>query len=136
MHIEDLADSFKSLPDLQNFAIAQQKTLTDLQRKMSLLEEENAHLKILLESKVPLIGEEANNFILSDEETIARLQLKKIKETAIARELSLDEAKRVKIFTDIIHMQKSNGKEDKALKEIRQTDDTALLEMLDPPNEK
>lgn len=103
--IDKMLDQFKELSDLQAFARAQQKTIVDLTKKNKALEEEVKHLKKLLESTVPIIKVPEENkidFNASDEEAIAREQLFKLKDISKERELTLEETKRVEIYSKIL----------------------------------
>ena len=101
-------EQFKDMATLQKYADAQYKTILSLTKKVKLLEQENMELKDLLEKTTPLFDEEKKTFEMpqieasSDEEMIAKVQLVKMREIAIERELTLEEAKRVEIFTKIL----------------------------------
>jgi hypothetical protein len=98
----------KELSDLKAFAEAQQKTLVQLTKKVKQLEEERDHLKKLLESTAPVIQTPQNNsiiaekFLTSDQEAICRTQLMKLREIALDREMTLEETKKVEIFSKIL----------------------------------
>jgi hypothetical protein len=112
--IDKMLEQFKDVASLQKYAEAQYKTILSLSKRVKSLEEENVELKDLLEKSTPLLQEEKQNFIAyqveasSDEEMIAKVQLARIKEISMERELTLEEAKRVEIFTKILANKGSN----------------------------
>jgi hypothetical protein len=96
--------------DLKAFAEAQQKTIVHLTKKIKTLEDENSHLKKLVEQTVPVIKKEGqpeqkgDKFLTSDQEAICRVQLNKLRDISFERELTLEEAKRVEIFSKILNL--------------------------------
>lgn len=113
--IDKMLDQFKDFASLQKYAEAQYKTILSLSRRVKVLEEENVELKDILEKSTPLLNEEKKNFFIgqveasSDEEMIAKVQLARMKEISMERELTLEEAKRVEIFTKILTNKGSNN---------------------------
>jgi len=98
---------FKEFGQLQEYANAQQITLTQLSKKLQKLEEERDHLKQLLESSVPILREEGKTlsgekFLTSSEEAICVMQLEKLRDISSGRELTLEEARRVEIFSKVL----------------------------------
>lgn len=106
MSIEKTLQQYKTLEDLQQFAVAQQSTIIQLSKKIQRLEEERNHLKQLLESSVPLIKKEGETgvekFLTSAEESICIMQLEKLRDISTGRELTLEETRRVEIFSKIL----------------------------------
>lgn len=102
-----MGQNFKDLAELQEFAQAQHKTIVNLSKKINNLEQENAHLKKLLESSAPLIKTDnspviTEGLLTQDEEMICRMQLRKLREKSMTDELTLEESKRVEIFTKLL----------------------------------
>jgi hypothetical protein len=112
MAANNMIDQFKNFDDLQAFAKAQQKTLVELTKKNKNYEEEIKHLKKLVEGAVPLLNVNPKpvDFSTNDEEAIAREQLFRLKDLSHERELSLEEAKRVEIFSKILVAVKNKPK--------------------------
>lgn len=102
--IDKMLQQFKTQPELEAFAKAQQKTIIELTKKNKALETEVKSLKKLTESKIIIPGNEENkiDFSASDEESIARQQLFKLKEISNERELTYEETKRVEIFSKLL----------------------------------
>jgi hypothetical protein len=132
--IDKMLEQFKDAASLQKYAEAQYKTILSLSRKVKVLEEENVELKDLLEKSTPLLQEEKQNFIAyqveasSDEEMIAKVQLARMKEISMGRELTLEEAKRVEIFTKILL---SKGSSSSISIQTQKMNNDDLLKMLD-----
>jgi hypothetical protein len=106
MSIDRTILQYKELEQLQEFAQAQQKTIIQLSKKLQKSEDEKAHLEKLLASSVPLIREEgkplAEKMLTTSEEAICVMQLDKLRDISTARELTLEETRRVEIFSKIL----------------------------------
>ena len=133
---EKMLDQFREISELQAFARAQQKTIMDLTKKNKNLDEEVKHLKKLLEQTVPVIKptEEKIDFGSNDEEAIAREQLFLLKKISNERELTLEETKRVEIFSKILNSLKE--KQPKVLEiKAKQLSDAELLAQISQAKE-
>jgi hypothetical protein len=132
--IDKMLEQIKDFASLQKYAEAQYKTILSLSRKVKVLEEENVELKDLLEKSTPVLNEEKKNFVVyqveasSDEETIAKVQLARMKEISMDRELTLEEAKRVEIFTKILN---TKGSSSSITVQTQKMDNDDLLKMLE-----
>jgi len=109
MSIDSMFKETKELSDLKAFSDAQQKTIVQLTKKIKQLEEEKEELRILLQDNKPIENKIENKpptiaekFLTSDQETICRIQLMKLREIALDREMTLEETKKVEIFSKII----------------------------------
>ena len=111
-----MLDEIKTLSELRAFSEAQQKTIVKISKKNKELENEIVHLKKLLESQTPIIKTEAENqsvgekFLTSDQEAICRMELNKLKQVSFERELTLEEAKRVDIYSKILNVLENSPK--------------------------
>lgn len=98
---------YKELSQLQEFADAQQKTIIQLSKKIQKIEEERDHLKTLLESSVPLIKREGEQydekFLTSSEEAICVKQLEMLRDASTKRELTLEETRKVEVFSKVLN---------------------------------
>jgi hypothetical protein len=116
--IDKMVENFKEQAEWLAFCNAQQKTITELSKKIKKLEDEAIHLKTLLQDNVPLLNENTNKFINSQlllgdtEENIAKVQLQRLNEASLGRELTLEEARRVQIFSDILYKLKEKNPKD------------------------
>jgi len=132
--IDKMIEQYKDVTSLQKYANAQYKTILSLTRKIKLLEQENIELKDLLEKATPVLEEDKKNFLIyqdngeSDEEIISRVQLARLKEISLDRELTLEETKRVEIFNKIL-ASKNNSKSNSEKTQKMNNED--LLKMLE-----
>lgn len=115
MSLEKMLDEVKDLAELRVFSEAQQKTIIKLSKKNKELEEEVVHLKKLLENQTPLIETQSQpivgeKFLTSDQESICRMELNKLKQVSFERELTLEEAKRVDIYSKILNVLENSPK--------------------------
>jgi len=139
MSLEKMLDEAKDLAELRVFSEAQQKTIMKLNKKNKELEDEIVHLKKLLETTAPVITTETNpvisteKFLTTDQEAICRMQLNRLKEVSFERELTLEEAKRVEIFSKIINVLENSPKTIKVeTKNIDSKDLMSLIEHNEP----
>lgn len=103
MKISDMADKFKEQQeiDLQSVSDAQTKTLIALNKKIKIIQDENEHLKKMLKQTNPIIVsmDEAG----LDEELIARSELRKLRQRSQEMELTMEETKKVEIYSKIMN---------------------------------
>lgn len=86
----------KIIQDLEDKCFQLSTTMTNLLTKLSDKELEISHLKKMLDSLVP--KNQAIKIEISDEELIADMQIRRIKEASMQRDLSLEEAKKLDIY--------------------------------------
>lgn len=136
MSLEKMLDEAKDLAELRVFSEAQQKTIVKLSKKNKELEDEISHLKKLLETTTPIISNNeavpsvsADKFLTTDQEAICRMQLNRLKEVSYERELTLEEAKRVEIFSKIINVLENSPKTIKV--ETKNLDNKELLSLIE-----
>ena len=113
MDIKELSQQYQESSDLQEYCDAQAKTIIEISKKLKALQDENLHLKQMLESSVPLIKTPNNLPSLvakNDEEAIARQQLFLLKQTSQQRELTLEECRKSEIYAKILNTLKSQPK--------------------------
>lgn len=101
-NIKNIAESILSakeemlqleIKNLTKNSVAMSETIDKLVKALEQREQEIAQLKSMLMSVTPIVGE-AVPLVISDEELIADVQLRKLKEDALARPLTLDEIKK------------------------------------------
>jgi len=130
-----MLDEAKDFAELRVFSEAQQKTIIKLTKKNKELEDEVTHLKKLLESTAPVIATnntpviDTEKFLSSDQEAICRMQLNRLKEVSFERELTLEEAKRVEIFSKIINVLENSPKTIKV--ETKNIDSKDLMSLIE-----
>ncbi len=96
-----VSNLFDDQEDLKVFAEAQTKTIINLNKKINELNDEIKHLKSVLSKSTPIIS---TNLIeeSDDEETIARMQLRLLKNVSLERELTYEETKKVDIYAKLL----------------------------------
>lgn len=92
----DIGDMEKEYVEAQ-FAVA-----VALQKRVQELESENSHLKKMLEGTVPLIQNNTIDIGISNERIICETQIALLKNSAINRELSLEETRKLQIYVDVL----------------------------------
>ena len=104
MSSKTMIDGFSSLEELKAFSTAQSKTIIELSRKNKEQSDEIVHLKKLLEGSVPLIKEKKENINLgsNDQEFLCRTEINKLRDISLDRELTLEEAKKLDIYSKIL----------------------------------
>lgn len=100
----DFKDIIKEKEKLQTYSNAQTNTIIELSRKLKLAQDEVSHLKKLLEGSVPLIKSEGSIITdkANDQEYICRTEINKLREISRDRELSLEECKKLDIYSKIL----------------------------------
>lgn len=88
------------IKELADYSEAQFKTIVKLQEENKQLKEENARLETILSVQAPI---QVTNIpgILS-ERIVCETQIYLLKERAIRQELTLEEARKLQIYTDIL----------------------------------
>lgn len=134
MSLDKMLSETKDLSEMKAFCDAQQKTILKLSKKNKDLEEEVSHLKKLLENSSSLIQKDSSEvvgekFLTTDEEAICRMQLNKLKDVSYERELTLEEAKRVEIYSKIMNAIENRPKTIKV--ETKHLDNNSLMNLLD-----
>lgn len=129
---------YKEMSQLQAYAEAQNSTILQMSKKLKKIEEERDHLKQLLESSVPILKSDkpqlGEKFLTSSEEAICVMQLEKLRDISSERELTLEEARRVEIFSKVLSASKNSPKVIE-LKTKHMTNDE-LLAIVESDNDK
>lgn len=100
----NMIDTLTDIAEVKAFSQAQSKTIIELSRKNKELSDEVIHLKKMLEGSVPLIKEKKDNINLgsNDQEYICRTEINKLRDISLDRELSLEECKKLDIYSKIL----------------------------------
>lgn len=131
---DEMSKSFKDFVELQEFSQAQHRTIIELSKKISNLEKENLHLKELLESTTQLTTSDNKPMIvdlgISNEEIISATELRKLKELCVSKNdtLTLEEAKKVELYTKILSGLRNKGKNKDGADKL---DDSTLLSFVE-----
>lgn len=129
--MKSLIDSSTDLAEIKAFSTAQSKTIIELSKKNKEQADEIIHLKKLLEGSVPLVKTQTDitNLGSNDQEFICRVGLDQLKQISTERELTLEECKKLDIFSKILKELASTPKTIE-VKAKTLTDD-ALLQIVD-----
>ena len=132
--VDKTVAQYRDFNQLQEFAQAQQNTIVQLSKKIQKLEDERDHLKKLLESTVPLFNEPGKivtpgKILTSAEEAICVMQLDRLRDISLERELTLEETRRVEIFSKVLASVKNKIKESES--RVKQMSDEELLALVE-----
>ena len=105
--------NIQDFEELKAYAEAQYETLQSQLQKITDLEAKNKHLEHLLAQTVPVVGESSPSN-MSDEERICRDQLRIFNQTSKERELTLEETRKVEIYSKILANLDRNPKKAKS----------------------
>lgn len=125
--ITTMLEQYKTEAELKSYAAAQYKTLQQTMKKNKELQEEIEHLKKLVAGAVPIIKKDSDSNISvgTDSEEIAKIELRKLKERSYQEVLTLEEAKRVEIYTKILSTKADVLKPGE--REVKELDASSLL---------
>ena len=120
-NIGDMTKSLQSYAELQAFAGAQTKTILELNKRINLIERENAELRKTISHVEVEAREQKDKTTLkdvADEQAICEMQLSILRDRSLEGELTLEETKKVEIFARLLLQLRSPGKklEDKTSK--------------------
>lgn len=137
MSIDKLLQQYKTEAELRSFAEASYKSLLQLQKRNQELNNEVEHLKSLVTGAVPIINKnnESELEVSSDEEEIAKIELRKLKELSYKQVLTLEEAKRVEIYSKILTSRMSKGETDNS-RDVTGLNSDTLLAIAESTEEK
>ena len=126
-----MANSFKDPEQLQMLCDSQFKTIVELSQKIQSLELEVISLK--QKNTVPtIVSDNVKDIIkleVSDPETIAKLQLMNLRDVALQRDLTLEEARKLEIYTKILNSAKAPKEIEPPFKKL--SDEDLIKELSD-----
>lgn len=96
---------FKNEAELRKFADAQNKTIIELTKKLAQAEADKKHLQELLNGVVPATGMDLvvdTAVRINEEELICRQQLSMLRRISDNQQLTLEEARKVEIYTKLL----------------------------------
>jgi len=130
---EDSANQFQNYAELTVFSNAQHETISKLNAKINLLEEKEKHLQKLLQDNSIIVGDikDIKDMFLKceDPEAISRTQLKILRDRSMQQELSIEETKRVEIYTKILDSVEAKRKD--RMKNVSESkSDAELLQLI------
>ncbi len=132
--IDQMAESLKTFAELQIYSNSQHEVITKQNAKINNLESQIKHLEKLLADNSIIVGSAVDfkdMFIKCDDpEAIAHMQLKILRDKSLQGELSMEESKRVEIYTKILDNVASKQKDN--MKDVAAATNTEdLLKLVD-----
>ena len=128
--MKDIADLEKSFNDLQSYSDSQFKSILELKKQLKKLEEENKSLKSMLENNLPSLA--VDMLGVSNEQLICETQIVILKDKAVTRELTFEEAKKFAIFSEVLENLKKNTKSSDI--NVQKMSDDELLKLVEGSN--
>lgn len=128
MSVDDMFKQFKSDIEKNEYLQAQMSTIAELQRKNKKLQEELNALKEQV--KLPAVPKAPQVSLLSDEEETAQNEIKRLRERSYEKELTLEEAKKLEIYSKIL-IAKNKKEGDPGEREVKEMQPDALLALVE-----
>jgi len=128
--MKDVADLEKSFNELQSYSDSQFKSILELKKQIKKLEEENKSLKSMLENNLPSLA--VDMLGVSNEQLICETQITILKDKAVTRELTFEEAKKFAIFSEVLENLKKNTKSSDI--NVQKMSDDELLKLVEGSN--
>jgi hypothetical protein len=129
-----LGQEFKTMVEVQSFVQAQQRVITQLSKEKKELEDKVIHLELTLKrANLPTLE---SNLIQNeeDEETIARTQLRRLRDISMERDLTKEESQKFDIFYKVLSSIRNKPKTIEVVaKNLSNTQLLAALEQLEEP---
>jgi hypothetical protein len=112
-NISNISQNFKSFIELQEYCDAQFAVAQALAKENEKLKAEIEHLKSLLAGATPLLKPEveqpAPKLQVSTEQAILEMQIEKMRQDAMVRQLTLEETKRLDLLIKNLHLVKGQA---------------------------
>lgn len=128
--MKNIADLEKSFNELQSYSDSQFKSIVELKKQIKKLEEENGSLKSMLENNLPSLT--IDGLGVSNEQLICETQITILKDKAITRELTFEEAKKFAIFTEVLENIRKNSKSSDI--NVQKMSDDELIKLVEGTN--
>jgi glucose-6-phosphate-specific signal transduction histidine kinase len=123
-------DMEKAFNELQSYSDSQFKSILELKKQLKKTEEENKSLKSMLENNLPSLA--VDMLGVSNEQLICETQITILKDKAVTRELTFEEAKKFAIFTEVLENLRKNTKS--ADINVQKMSDEDLLKLVEGSN--
>ena len=104
-----LAGAFKDELSLQAYCDAQFQLIEQLRDSNAKLEAEVAHLKTLITDTVPVLSKDVVKIEVPLEQAICEMQIAKLQRTAMDRDLTLEETKRLDLLIKNLYLAKGQS---------------------------
>lgn len=116
MSLDKLSKEFKSVAEWASYCKSLESGLIKLTKEINSLKEKNEQLENIIKQTTPIIETEEQKRLkqtildVSDEEAIAIMELAKLKEISLQRDLNADECRRYDIYTKSLLSIREKGK--------------------------
>ena len=132
MDIRELNESFN---DLQTYSDAQFKTIVELNKQIAQLKSENESLKLMLEQNLPNVALQVTDLGIgvTNEQLICETQILLLKNDAMLRPLTMEEARKLEIFSNVLDKVKKGSKDPVEI-EVNKLSNTDLLQIINESN--
>lgn len=132
--VNEIYGQITDIEELKKFAQAQHDMINQLTEQNKTLLIKNKDLEKLLSQNVVLVGKDTNliekqGIFSSEEEQICRDQLRVLNEISKERELTIEETRKVEIFSKILLSLKDNNKKPKSA--VEKMDSASLLKLVE-----
>lgn len=136
MNIDQLIEQYKTYDELKVYCEAQFKQILALSKKNKDLEQQVSDLKkgIVSNSVVqnkPVVKIETSILVKDDAKTIAEIQLSRLKEVSLERQLTMEETKQLDIFNKVVNYQDPDGKKKDIPVTAKNLDADALMRLVE-----
>lgn len=105
-NVADFTQKFKTQKELQEYARAQFLTLLQANKRIEHLETENTHLKSQIEAMKVRSEEKPEIRLQSNEQDLCEIEIKRLKDIALERALTLEETKRMDLLVKNLYLAK------------------------------
>ncbi len=112
--VQSISDIEEGFSELQSYSDIQFKTIISLKSDIARLESENKSLKSMLEANIDKLDFSTLDLCIgiSNEQLICETQILMLKDLAVTRQLTMEEAKKLQIFTDVLQQYKKPNRDD------------------------
>jgi cell division protein FtsB len=127
-----MKNSFKDPEHLQALVDSQYKTIIELSKRIQELEDElkNKNISPVQTNIIPEQAKDIVKLSVSDQETICKIQILKLRDVSLSRELTLEEARKVEIYSKILsNLDNKNKDLEPSFKKL--SDDELIKELSD-----
>jgi hypothetical protein len=128
--MKDVNDLEKSFNELQSYSDSQFKSIVELKKQIKKLEEEKASMQVMVESNLPSLT--FDGLGVSNEQLICETQITILKDKAVTRELTFEEAKKFAIFTEVLENIRKNSKSSDI--NVQKMSDDELIKLVEGTN--
>lgn len=138
MNLDNLKNNFKDTSEWAHYCKSLENTIIKLTKEVNTLKEKNEQLEEIIKKTVPIIETDEQKHIkntlqnVGDEEAIAIMELAKLKEISLQRDLNTDECRKYDIYTKALLAIRE--KKNKPINNVPNMSDSEILSILEVDN--